>query len=189
MSEYANEEIRQVVKNLCMMNNKFLNAMLDGNIQAAQIMLRVILKNDKIKVVDVRIQNFIQNLYGHSAQLDILAQDGEERFFYVEVQRSDEGAQEKRARFYSSVLDTHFLQSNTDYKELPESYVIFITENDVLQKGLPLYHIERIIMEDGTKFADAAHIIYVNSKIRDDTPLGKLMQDFYCTNPRNLYYR
>lgn len=189
MPENRVKEIRQVIKKLCMMHNKFLNAMLDENIPAAQRMLQVILEDDKIKVIDVRIQNFIQNLYGHSAQLDILAQDGEGRFFNVEVQRSDEGAHEKRARFYSSVLDTHFLQSNHDYKELPESYVIFITENDVLQKNLPLYHIDRTIREDRTDFADGAHIVYVNSKIRDDTQLGKLMQDLYCTDPKNLHYQ
>ena len=40
--------------------------MLDDNVSAAQIMLRVILKDDKIKVKNVRIQRFIQNIYGQS---------------------------------------------------------------------------------------------------------------------------
>lgn len=62
--------IRQVIEGLSMMNNKFMNLMLDENVSAAQIMLRVILKDDKIKVKNVRIQRFIQNIYGHSAQLD-----------------------------------------------------------------------------------------------------------------------
>lgn len=65
--------IRQVIEGLSMMNNKFMNLMLDENVSAAQIMLRVILKDDKIKVKNVRIQRFIQNIYGHSSQLDILA--------------------------------------------------------------------------------------------------------------------
>ena len=189
MVESRLEEIRQVIKELCMMHNKFLNVMLDRNIPAAQRMLQVILKNDKIKVIDVRIQSFIQNLYGHSAQLDILAQDENGAYFNVEVQRSDEGASTRRARFYSSVLDRHFLQSNHDYKELPDSYVIFITENDVLNKNLPLYHVERIIKEDGEDFADGSHIIYVNSRVRNDTALGRLMQDLYCTNPKQLHYK
>ena len=171
-----------------MMHNKFLNVMLDGNIPAAQRMLRVIMKNDKIKVINVRIQNFIQNLYGHSAQLDILAQDENGDYFNVEVQRSDEGASARRARFYSSVLDTHFLQSNHDYKELPDSYVIFITENDVMEKKMPLCSFERKCNQDATAFGDGSHIIYVNSKCQDDTPLGKLMQDMYCTDPKQLHY-
>lgn len=172
-----------------MMNNKFMNLLLDNNIPATQLLLRIIMRNDKIKVRDVRVQNFIQNLFGHSAQLDVLAQDETGRYFNVEIQRNDEGAPAKRARFYSSVLDTHFLQAGKIYEKLPDSYIIFITENDVLQGNLPIYNINRTINENGKLFADGSHIIYVNSKCRDDTPLGKLMQDLYCTDPEKLNYK
>ena len=181
--------IEQIVKTLCMMNNKFMNAMLHDNIPATQKMLRVIMKNDKIKVISVCVQNFIQNLFGHSAQLDILAEDENGRRFNVEIQRADEGAPAKRARFYSSSLDTVFLKAGHDYEELPETYVIFITENDVLQRNLPIYNIDRYIGQNMELFKDGSHIIYVNSQIQDDTPLGKLMQDMYCTDPAKLNYK
>ena len=181
-------EIKHVIRSLCMMNNRFMNFMLDDNKEAAQVFLRVILGDDKIKVKNVRIQSFIQNIYGHSSQLDILAQDSKGRYFNVEVQRSDEGAPARRARFYSSILDTHFLQPGKLYEELPDTYVIFITENDVLHDNLPLYNIRRRIDENAKCFEDGSHIIYVNSQRRDDTALGKLMQDLYCTEPKNLHY-
>ncbi len=183
-----NSEIKQVIGSLCMMNNRFMNFMLDDNKKAAQVFLRVILGDDKIKVRNVRIQSFIQNIYGHSSQLDILAQDSKGRYFNVEVQRSDEGAPARRARFYSSILDTHFLQPGKLYEELPDTYVIFITENDVLHDNLPLYNIRRRIDENAKCFEDGSRIIYVNSQRRDDTALGKLMQDLYCTEPKNLHY-
>ena len=182
-------DIEHIVKHLCMMSNKFLNAMLEKNIPATEKMLRVIMKNDKIKVISVQVQNFIQNLYGHSAQLDILAEDENGRRFNVEIQRADEGAQAKRARFYSSALDTVFLNAGHDYEELPESYVIFITEHDVLNYNLPIYNINRYIDQNMKCFNDGSHIIYVNSQIQDDTPLGKLMQDMYCTDPAKLNYK
>ena len=181
-------EIKQVIRSLCMMNNRFMNFMLDDNKEAAQVFLRVILGDDKIKVRNVRIQSFIQNIYGHSSQLDILAQDSEGRYFNVEVQRSDEGAPARRARFYSSILDTHLLQPSKLYEELPDTYVIFITENDVLRDNLPLYDIRRTIKQSAKCFEDGSHIIYVNSQRRDNTALGKLMQDLYCTEPKNLHY-
>lgn len=68
-------EVQQIVQELCLMNNKFMNKVFENNIPAAELLLRIILKNDKIKVKEVKVQNFIQNLYGHSAQMDILAQD------------------------------------------------------------------------------------------------------------------
>lgn len=76
-----------------------------------------------------------------------------------------------------------------DVDELPETYVIFITEGDVLRKGKPIYHINRVIEETGELFDDGSHIIYVNGAYRDDTPLGKLMHDFSCSNPADMNYK
>ena len=38
-------------------------------------------------------------------------------------------------------------------------------------------------------FGDGAHIIYVNGAKRDDTPLGRLMQDFFCEDPEKMHYK
>lgn len=73
--------------------------------------------------------------------------------------------------------------------KLPESYVIFITETDVLGKGLPIYIIRRTIEGSDDVFQDGSHIIYVNSSITDEsTPLGKIMHDFRCTQAEDMYY-
>lgn len=104
------------------------------------------------------------------------------------MQRSDRGASEKRARYNSSLLDANLTSSGADYAALNETYVIFITENDVLKQGLPIYHIDRMIRETLTVFHDQSHIVYVNSQIRDETALGKLMHDFFCTDSREMFY-
>ena len=71
--------------------------------------------------------------------------------------------------------------------ELPESYVIFITRDDILGYGLPIYHIDRQIKELNEAFQDEAHIIYVNSQIKNETKLGRLMHDFSCTNAKDMH--
>lgn len=68
------------------------------------------------------------------------------------------------------------------------NHVIFITENDVLGENLPIYHVDRIIRETGKMFNDESHIVYVNSQIKDETALGKLMHDFACTNAKDMCY-
>ena len=183
------QTFRQVVDDITLMNNRFMNKVFDGNIPATQRMLRVILKNDKIKVRKVSVQQWLQNLYGHSAQLDILAEDEHGTQFNVEIQRSDEGASVQRARFYCGALDMHFLDKGKKYEALPDAYVIFITETDVLKKGRPLYNIQRSIDETGEAFGDGSHIVYVNAACQDDTPLGRLMQDFNCNDPANMHYK
>jgi len=75
-----------------------------------------------------------------------------------------------------------------DFNALPETYVVFITEHDIMGKGLPVYPIERCILTTGEKFDDGSHILYVNGSYRDDSPIGKLMHDFFCTDPENMYY-
>ena len=86
-------------------------------------------------------------------------------------------------------MDANALLAGEDYDKLPESYVIFITETDVLAKGLPLYVVERVVKGINEDFVDGSHIIYVNSSMMDeDTPLGKLMHDFRCTQADDMYY-
>ena len=121
----------------------------------------------------------------------------------MEVQRADKGAGAKRARYYSAILDANALlpgkqkadekvppkegqEKEQDFDALPETYVIFITENDVLKGNIPLYHIERRIEELGLAFGDESHIIYVNGKYRGDDAIGRLMHDFSCTDPDDM---
>lgn len=104
----------------------------------------------------------------------------------IEVQRADEGTDEKRARYYSSILDANILLPRQNFKDLPETYVIFITEHDVLKCGLPLYHINRLIKENGMTFCDESNIIYVNEEYRSENEIGKLMHDFSCNNPEEM---
>ena len=57
-----------------------------------------------------------------------------------------------------------------------------------MDKGLPLYHVERIIQETKERFEDGSHIIYVNGSYKnDDDPVGKLMHDFRCTSSIDMF--
>ena len=142
-----------------------------------------------LSVQKVHAQHDVKNLQGRSIRLDIVATDENGRVYNIEIQRSDKGACIKRARYNSSLLDANVTEPGDDYENLIETYIIFITENDVLKAGLPIYHIDRTIKETGVMFGDEAHIIYVNSQIKDETELGKLMHDFSCTDAKDMYYK
>jgi len=86
-------------------------------------------------------------------------------------------------------MDAHLLESGHDFDELPVTYVIFIAEEDVIGSDLPLYTIDRVVRETGGEFGDEAHIVYVNGENKDaNTALGRLMHDFFCTNPNDMHY-
>ena len=127
--------------------------------------------------------------YGRGVRFDVLAEDSEGKLYDCEVQRANEGAAPRRARYNSSMMDSRELAKGAEFSELPETWVIFITENDIYGAGCPLYHVDRIIEELQRPFDDGAHILYVNGANRDDTPLGRLMQDFFCENPNKMNYK
>ena len=73
------------------------------------------------------------------------------------------------------------------FDSLPETYIIFITKNDVLGYNLPINHIRRRSNETGEIFEDGQHILYVNSKKQDNTELGRLMHDLHCKEQDKMY--
>lgn len=86
-------------------------------------------------------------------------------------------------------MDIHSLRSGGEHNDLPETYVIFLTEKDVIGgANLPIYHIERCILEINKLFGDQSHIIYVNGENKNDTELGRLMQDFTSADYNNMHY-
>ncbi len=148
------------------MDDDFMTKVFE-DIQCAELLLRIILNDESINVLEVHSQRGIKNLQGRSVRLDILAIDSHGRVFNVEVQRSDKGAGAKRARYNSALIDANVTEPGDLYEALNETFVIFITENDVMKADLPIYHIDRVVKETGKLFKDEAHIIYVNSQIKD----------------------
>ena len=181
------EEDLQRIRNFRLLDDDFMSKVFEDK-TCAEILLRIILQRKDLKVKYVYVQQEIKNLQGRSIRLDILAEDTSGKLYNVEVQRSDKGASRKRARHNSSLLDANITDAGEEYEKLNSTYVIFITENDILKSGLPIYHIDRTVKETGESFEDGAHIIYVNSQIKNETELGKLMHDFSCTNAEDMNY-
>ena len=185
--ERKHEEDLQRLRGFRLLDDDFMSKVFE-DIKCAEFLLQIILNRDDLKVKKSNSQYSVKNLQGKSVRLDILAVDRENRVYNIEIQRNDKGAGVKRARYNSGIIDANVTEPGEQYEYLNETYVIFITENDVLKRGLPIYHIDRMIKETGESFGDESHIIYVNSQIKNETALGKLMHDFPCTSAKDMYY-
>ena len=184
--EARNSRYRDILENLTIMNDVFMRNVLKKQ-ECTEYILQVILKNTDLHVTDQVIQKDYKNLQGRSAILDCVARDSKGRQMNVEIQQENEGASPKRARYHSGLMDMNTLNPGENFDKLPESYVIFITREDYFGYGLPIYHIDRKIMELKRDFGDEAHIIYVNAKYRDDTEFGHLMHDLHCKRAQDMY--
>ena len=194
MADINNEKQHQrnldVVKNLRLLDDDLMAAVFDNDKELTELVLNIIIGIPNLKVQKVVGQKTIKNLKGHSAILDIFAIDDKGIQYDIEIQRADKGASEKRARYHSSLIDANSLSKGENFDKLPETYVIFITEKDYFNKGLPIYHIDRIIRETNETFKDKSHIIYVNGAHKNiDTDLGKLMHDFRMKEPAKMHYQ
>lgn len=185
--ERKHEEYLHRIQNLRLIDDNFMTKVFEDK-ECSEFLLQVILDRDDLTIREVHSQYGLNNIQGRSARLDILAVDEQNKAYNIEIQRNDRGAEVRRARYNSGLMDANITEPGDRYDQLYETYVIFITENDILKAGLPICHIERTIQETGMPFGDGAHIIYVNSQIKDDTKLGRLMQDFTCTNPDDMNY-
>ena len=174
------------IKQLRLMDDTFFNSCFDGNIPCMEVVLRAVLGNDRLRVTEVITQQSVPNLYGRAVRFDALATDGE-TIYDIEIQRSDEGAIPRRARFNSSMIDSREVSKGTLFPDLPETYVIFITEHDVWKRGKPLYKVRRTFEDTEEVFNDGTHVLYVNGECQSESPLGRLMHDFFCSDPNDMY--
>ena len=186
--ERKHAEDLQRLRGFRLLDDDFMNKVFEDKV-CAEFLLQIILQRTDLRVQRVHGQHDIKNLQGRSVRLDILAVDEADRVYNIEVQRSDKGAGVKRARYNSSLIDANVTEPGDEYEKLNETYVIFITEHDVLDGSCPIYHIDRMVRETGALFGDESHILYVNTQIKDDTALGQLMHDFSCTSAEEMHYQ
>ena len=131
----------------------------------------------------------MQSVLSHSVRLDVYATDRDGNLYDIEIQKEDDGAPARRARYYSSMIDASALGKGAGYGSLPETYVIFLTRGDALGHGRALCRIDRYLDGGWEPFGDGAHIVYASSMLADEgTELGHLMHDLRCANPGEMHY-
>ena len=181
--------VNELVNELTLFDDDLMSRVFDKNIKATELLLRIIL-GKKVKVISVTGQNEMKNhqVGGRNITLDVDAMDENGEEIDIEVQGNSEGAHVRRARYHSSMVDSRMLKEGQAFRELKDSYVIFIYKHDKFRKGLPLYHVERYVGETNEQFRDGSHIIYVNGNYKGNDEIGQLMQDFWEKNPECMHY-
>ena len=184
--EQRYERYKEKIKHFTIMNDIFMRNVLK-EISCTEYILQVIMNRTDLKVIDQTLQKDYKNLQGRSAILDCVARDAENNHFNVEIQGENDGASPKRARYHCGLLDMNLLNPGDLFDNLPETYIIFITKNNILEYSQPISHIQRRIKETEDTFQDGQHILYVNSKKQDDTELDRLMHDLHCKETDEMY--
>ena len=128
------------------------------------------MQKDDLVLLSEQTQYDMKRLAGaRSLCRDVYTTDSKVVKYDIEVQKADYGAAPKRARYHSSAMDIENLKAGQEFEELPVTYTIFITENDVFGGNKEVYPIERINVAMNMPFDDDEHILYVNGAFKGDT--------------------
>ena len=185
--ERERQEDLQRLRGLRPIDDDFMRCIFRDNIHLTQHVLRILTGKEDLNITNVKTQADMKRLVGaRSICLDAYGTDDEGKKYDMEIQRSDRGAGKHRARYHSSAMDVDNLDAGQDFNELPDTYTIFITENDIFDKGLSCYDIERMNMATGEIFDDGSYILYINGAYRGDDEIGNLMHDFSCSDPDDM---
>ena len=185
------EELNKAIDDMTLFDDDLMSKVFDGNTEATELLLSIILERDDIKVLRVKGQVDMRSPYvgGRSIRLDIHAVLGDGTEFDVEVQRNEEGSNIRRARFNGSMMDTRMLRKKQEFKELRDAYVIFICQHDKFGEGDPVYHVDKVVRETGKPYDDGAYTIYVNGVYQGENSFGRLAHDFNCREADDIFYK
>ena len=189
VNERKHQEDLQRLRMLRPIDDDFMRCLFKDNKPLVEFVLRILTERPDLKITDFQVQKDMKRLAGaRSICLDAYGTDSLGKKYDLEIQRADKGASPYRARYHLSVLDIEHLCAGQAFEELPDTYVIFITEKDFYGKNAPVYPIERRNLITGKLFEDGEHILYVNGEYRGNSDIGKLMYDFNCTKAEDMNF-
>ncbi len=173
------------IKKYTLFSDTFMSVALK-DIPACQHALRIMTGMPDLVVKEVRSQYRVSKIYSRDAILDILAEDGNGVLYNIEVQRKSALDHARRTRFYGAMIDSDFLQKGTDYDEMPEVRVIYISEKDIWKSGKTVYHMQKTLKGTNVVYEDGIHTTYINAEVDDRSEIAKLMKYFKTADPKDM---
>ena len=106
---------------------------------------------------------------GKGVRYDIYVEDESRAMYDAEMQNSDtQIILPKRARFYQGLMDLNYLETGNEYRNLVDSYIIFICSFDPFGKGFCCYEFENNCSGyeeiTGLPLGDGRKILIYNTK-------------------------
>ena len=184
VEEMTLEEKRQKVAKFNVMDDVFFQKMMEDK-EVCEEILRIILDDSKLQVVECVPQASIKNIIGKSVVLDVLCRDETGKYYNIEVQKADDDDHQQRVRYNGALATTFAMRAGEDYKQMPDVRIVFISRFDVFRAERAMYHVDRVVRETGQIVDNGQSEIYVNAKVDDGTPVAELMNYFKKSEGRN----
>ena len=149
--------------------------------EVCEEILQTLLGNKKLKVLRVNTQETVKSLQ-REIILDCLCDLGEGNIINIEVQKGNYNNDVKRCRFHLSSITANYTPKGTDFDDVPDVTVIYITEYDALNNKQTITYSKMCRYDNLTEafvpVEDGGLIVYANTCINDGTDKSELLELF-----------
>ncbi|MBQ6638890.1 MAG: hypothetical protein IJH82_09625 [Lachnospiraceae bacterium] len=178
LTESAKAEFYEKTEKLRIIDDVFFR-LIASRKDVCEEILRILLDEEKLIVVHVTVQEEIVSLF-RKVRLDALCVLSDGRLCNIEMQKGDGNDDIRRVRFHASTITTNKTPEGTEFKDVPDVKVLYITEYDALKNNQLITKVKRC-QKIGDQFVpidDGEEIFFVNTVINDCTKKSKLLAHF-----------
>ncbi len=154
------------------------------NEKLCKTFLEIILAEEIGEIKEVSTQKaIITNSESKAIRLDVLVIDSRNKIYNIEMQVVNQYNIAKRMRYYQSAIDVANLDKGVSYKNLSDTYIIFVCMFDYFEENYPIYQFENICLkkkpiylQDGVKKLIINITAFENTKNQDLKTLLEYMK-------------
>ena len=126
-------------------------------------LLEVLLDLQIEKINYLQTESVIENFYdSRSVRLDVMVKDSK-KIYNIEMQSGNYKDIILRSRYYQSSMNVATTKRRTHFRDLKETYVIFICKDDPFGLGLARYtKVSKFLETDKISYDDKSHNVFYN---------------------------
>ena len=142
----------------------------------------------KVSRIDyLQTENPIENFYdSRGIRLDVYVKDSG-RIFNIEIQTGNYDDLMLRARYYLSSSDVATTKRRTKFKDIRETYILFICKDDPFGEGIPRYtKLTKFLETDRISYDDKSHNVFYNCSAWEkekDSEVREVLKFIYGLKP------
>ena len=179
-----NETYYFLIQQFTLFSDFFMHAVFSHSRKAVQLLARIVTGKKDLIVVEWGLEVKKGFPFFRNDRYDLFIIDQYGNVYNIEIENTLQSIG-KRAFHNLSVLVAQGLKSGQKHKKLQE---IFLTRKDFLKQNEPFYNYQWREDRSRQKLKTGGHIRIVNGQYQGKDALGKLMHDFHCTNPDDMFY-
>ncbi len=144
-----------------------------------QEILRTLLDMPSLTVIKVTAQSVVPSLH-REITLDALCILTNGEYVNIEMQKGSCNDDIMRTRFHAAAITAAYTPKGTEFTNIPQVTILYITEYDALNNHQAVTHVKRCMKtkEGFMPLNDKEDIFFANTAVKEDTDKSELLQLF-----------